>query len=101
MSYFIHSGGVTSKEAVERFDFKNTNWSEWEISCTEAAEDWLHDRNRKDSIDEDYQSFVSLLHEKAKEIIPKKQICKHSKRCWILKLTERLKTYRKAKRQFS
>ena len=97
----FHLGGDNSEVAVERLDFRKTNWSEWETACTEAIEDWLKDRNRNDSIDEDYESFVSLLHEKAKEIIPKKQICKHSKGWWNSKLTELSKTYRKAKRQFS
>ncbi|MEW8546767.1 MAG: reverse transcriptase domain-containing protein [Candidatus Thiodiazotropha sp.] len=94
-------GASRREEPVERFDFRKTNWSEWEMACTEAIEDWLCERSRLDSIDEDYKSFVLMLREKAKEIIPIKHICRHSKGWWNSKLTELSKNYRKAKRQFA
>lgn len=94
--------GIEEKEeSVQRFDFKNTNWDEWKETCTEAIEEWIQSRRGNSDINEDYDSFVSMLHEKAEECIPKKQVCKHSKGWWNPELTKLSKDYKRAKRKYA
>ena len=91
--------GSEEKEVpVERFDFKNTNWVEWENTCTEAVEEWIESRRGNSDVNEDYDNFISKQHEKAKEIIPKKQVCRHSKWWWNPELSKLSKDYKRAKR---
>ena len=59
---------------------------EWEKSCT--LEEWLETRRADSDVNEDYESLVSLIHEKAEHIIPKKQVCtRHCKGWWNQELT--------------
>ena len=89
------------EESVIRYDFKKTNWVEWEKSCTEALEEWLETRKADSNVNEDYESLVPLIHEKAEYIIPKKQVCRHSKGWWNQELTCLSKEFKKAKRLFA
>ena len=91
-------GEKIRKDPVTRWDFKNTNWTEWEKSCTDAIDKWLEVRGLDSSVNEDYESFVSLVHEKAEQIIPKKQICRHSKGWWNQDLSRLSQEFKKAKR---
>ena len=94
--------GIEEKEeSVQRFDFKNTNWDEWEKNCSGAIEEWLQSRRDNSDINEDYDSFVSMLLEEAEECIPKKQVCKHSKGWWNPELTKLSKEYKRARRKFA
>ena len=52
-------------------------------------------------MDEDYHSFVLLVHEEAEQIIPKKQICRHSKGWWNQDLSRLSQEFKKAKRRFA
>ena len=52
-------------------------------------------------INEDYESFVEMLHKNMNECIPKKRVCSHSKGWWSPRLTELSKEYKKAKRRSS
>ena len=52
-------------------------------------------------MDEDYHSFVSLVHEKAEQIIHKKQICRHSKGWWNQDLSRLSQDFKKAKWRFA
>ena len=74
---------------------------EWEKSCTEALEKWLEARRADSDVNEDYESLVSLIHEKAEHIILKKQVYRHSKRWWNQELTRLSKEFKKAKRLFA
>lgn len=59
------------------------------------------ERRNNGDINEDYNSLMLMLHEIAKEIIPKKQVCRHSKGWWNAELTRLSKEYKKAKRYFA
>ena len=52
-------------------------------------------------MNEDYESFVSLVHEKVEQIIPKKQICRHSKGWWNQELSCLSVEFKRAKRRFA
>ena len=58
-------------------------------------------RGPDSSVNEDYESFVSLVHEKAEQIIPKKQICRHSKGWWNQELSRLSVEFKRAKRRFA
>ena len=94
-------GEETSIEVLERFDFKNTDWDKYEKECSEAVEEWLEGRRYGGKIDDDYDSFLQVLHRLVVSNIPKKKVCKHSKGWWTTKLTELSKSFRKAKHAFS
>ena len=94
--------GVKLREdPVIRYDFKKTNWVEWEKSCTEALEMWLETRTADSDVNEDYESLVSLIYETAEHIILKKQVCRHSKGWWNQELTRLSKEFKMAKRLFA
>ena len=69
--------------------------------CSESVEEWIGNRSQVSDINEDYESFVEMLHKNMEECIPKKRVCSHSKGWWSPRLIELSKEYNKAKRRFS
>ena len=90
-------GEEISIKVLKRFDLKNTDWDKYERKCSEAVEERRYDGK----IDDDYDSFLQVLHRLVESSIPKKKVCKHSKGWWTTKLTELSKSFRKAKHAFS
>ena len=82
--------------------FRKADWEKWKEVCSESVEEWIGNRSQVSDINEDYESFVEMLHKNMEECIPKKRVCSHSKGWWSPRLTENLsKEYKKAKRLFS
>ena len=89
------------EEIVERLDFRKANWLDWETACSTAIEKWLETRNNDADINDDYNSFVSLIHDSANNIIRTTTNYRHSREWWNPELTRLSKEYKKAKRQFA
>ena len=94
-------GEKIEDEILERLDFRQTNWSEWEKACTDAMEEWLESRNSNTNVNEDYGTLVKVFQETTEKVIPKKKVCKHSRGWWNNRLSELSKEYKKVKRQFA
>ena len=94
-------GNSTEEGTWERLDFRNADWTKWEIRCEEQIESWLEERRLANDIDDDYKSFVEQLKLVAEECIPKKKVCKHSKGWWNDELNELAKEVRKARKMFA
>ena len=97
----FHVGEEGSEEVTERLDFRKADWEKWKEVCSESVEEWIGNRSQVSDINEDYESFVEMLHKNMEECIPKKRVCSHSKGWWSPRLTELSKEYKKAKRLFS
>ena len=97
----FHIGEEGSEEVTERLDFRKADWVKWKEVCSESVEEWIGNRSQVSDINEDYESFVEMLHKNMEECIPKKRVCSHSKGWWSPRLTELSKEYKKAKRLFS
>ena len=96
-----HVGEEESEEVIERLDFRKAGWEKWENVCTINVEEWIANRSQESDINEDYDSFVEMLHQNMNECIPKKKVFSHSKGWWSPRLTELAKEFKKAKRLFS
>ena len=94
-------GNSIEEGTWERLDFRNADWTKWEIRCEEQIESWLEERRLANDIDDDYKSFVEQLKLVAEECIPKKKVCKHSKGWWNDELNELAKEVRKARKMFA
>ena len=88
------------EEATERLDFRNADWDKFEKGCSESLEEWMENRSMYTDINEDYRTFVEVMHKIVQENIPKKKICRHSKGWWSPRLTQLSKEFKKAKRMF-
>jgi len=94
-------GEVTSEDRIERQDWKNMDWDNYEQATQIALESLLSEWENDDAdVDEMTRSLTATLRDIADGLVPTKVICKHSKP-WITKeLTEQLKTQRQARRKW-
>jgi len=94
-------GEVTSEDRIERQDWKNMDWDNYEQATQTALERLLFEWENDDpDVDEMTRSLTATLRDIADGLVPTKVICKHSKP-WITKeLTEQLKTQRQARRKW-
>ena len=93
-------GEEEPEKSIEKLDFRNADWVKFEKECSESIEGWLETRSVNTDVNEDYRSFVDLIHKTVQECVPKKRICRHSKGWWSPRLTQLSKDFKKAKRMF-
>ena len=93
-------GEEEPEEATERLDFRNADWEKFEKGCSKSIERWLETISETTAINEDYRTFVDVIHKNVQENIPRKRICRHTKGWWSPRLTQLSKDFKKAKRKF-
>ena len=65
-------GEEEPEESIEKLDFRNADWVKFEKECSESIEGWLETRSVNTDVNEDYRSFVDLIHKTVQECVPKK-----------------------------
>ena len=65
-------GDEEPEEATERLDFRNADWEKFEKGCSESIEGWLETGSETTDINEDYRTFVDVIHKNIQENIPRK-----------------------------
>ena len=88
-------GEEEPEESIETLDFRNANWVKFEKECSISIEGWLESRSVNTYVNEDYRSYVDLIHKTVQEFVPKKGYVDTVKVGGVLDLLNYLKISKK------
>ena len=83
-----------------KWDFKNTDWIEWQNEIENTFKDWSKDLPLDITPDDACKSYTDNIINCANNTIPKKVVCNHSKPFMTKELKNLQDTVRKARKQY-
>ena len=83
------------EESIEKLDFRNADWVKFEKECSESIEGWLESRSVTRDVNEEYRSYIDLIHKTVQEFVPKKGYVDTVKVGGVLDLLNYLKILKK------